>query len=138
MATKVTVELPDNIYQRAQEFARLHQQKVEEAIPALIEQGLAAGGTEAEIIDRTKPNPVVQRERDAYFKLHPQLKEQYLGKYVAIYQGKMIDHDDEPAALFGRVQKQHPNEFVLVTQVHQEPIRTIVVRSPRIVRDKVL
>jgi hypothetical protein len=136
MATKVTVDLPDSLYQRTQRFARLHQQKVEEAISALIEQGLAAGDAE-ETVNWSEPDPAVEREREAYITLHPKLKEQYLGKYVAIYQGKLLDHDDDPAALSTRIHAQHPDEFVLITQVRQEPTRTIVIRSPRIVRDKV-
>jgi len=137
MVTKITVDLPESLYQRAQRFARLHQQDMEEAISALIEQGLAAGEAE-ETVDWSEPDPTVDREREAYLALHPKLKEQYLGKYVAIYQGKLLDHDDDPAALSTRIHARHLNGFVLITQVRQEPIRTIVIRSPRIVRDKVL
>jgi hypothetical protein len=137
MATKITIELPDELYQRTQEFARLHQQKMEEAVSSLIEQGLAAEEEGEKIVDWTKPDPVVDREREAYRAMHPKLKEHYLGKYVAIYQGELIDYDDDPNALAIRIEKQYPDTYVFITHVRQELIRTIVVRSPRIIRDKV-
>jgi hypothetical protein len=43
MATKVTVNLPNSLYQRVQRFARLHQQDMEEAIAALLERGWRLG-----------------------------------------------------------------------------------------------
>src|SRR5690606_1718087 len=104
-------------------------------ISALLEQALAAGEVEDEIVDWSEPDPAVDREMEAYIALHPMLKEQYFGKYVAIYHGELIDYDDEPAALLTRIEAQYPDEFVWLTQVGPEPIETLVVRSPRIVRD---
>ena len=136
---KVTVQLPEAVYERAQQFAQRRQQDMEEAISALVEQGLAADeaedAAENEVVDWTAPDPAVARERQAYRLLHPQLKAQYLGRYVAIFQGQLIDHDSDPAALATRVKAKHPDKFVFITQVRQEPVRTIVVRSPRIVRE---
>jgi hypothetical protein len=134
---KITVELAENLYARAQRFARLHQQGMDEAISALIEQGLAAEEGSGEVLDWTEPDPAVDREREAYIAMHPKLKEQYFGKYVAVYHGELVDSDDDPAALSERVHNKHPGEFIWLTQVREEPIQTIVVRSPRIVRDKV-
>lgn len=135
MVTKITVKLPDSLYQRTQHFARLHQQDMEEAISALLEQALAVGEVEKKIIDWSEPDPAVDREMEAYIALHPRLKEQYLGKYVAIYHGELIDYDGDPAALLTRIEAQYPDEFVWLAQVGPDPIETLVVRSPRIVRD---
>jgi hypothetical protein len=129
------LQLPDNLYQRTRRFANLHQQNMDEAIYSLLEQALAAGEAEEEIIDWSEPDPAVDREMQAYIAMHPMLKEQYFGKHVAIYHGELIDYDDDPAALLSRIDAQHPDEFVWVTQVGPEPIQTLVFRSPRILRD---
>jgi hypothetical protein len=135
MATKVTVSLADSLYQRAQRFARLHDQDMEEAISSLLEEGLAVREAEEEILDWSEPDPIVDRERQAYVAMHSLLKERYFGKYVAIYQGELVDFDDDPAALATRTRAKYAGEFVLITQVRPEAIQTFVMRSPRIVRD---
>jgi Family of unknown function (DUF5678) len=135
MATEITLKLPDRIYRRAQQFARLHQQGMEEAIFDLLDQALTAGETGEEIVDWSDPDPAVDREMEAYIAMHPMLKEQYFGKYVAVYQGELIDSDDDPAALTERIDNQFPDEFVWLTQVGPEPIETIVILSPRIIWD---
>jgi hypothetical protein len=137
MATKIMVELSDDLFQQTQRFARRHQQGMEEAISTLLEQALTAGETDEEVVDWTTPDPVVDREREAYIAMHPKLKEHYLGKYVAIYHGELVDYDDDAATLSMRTDERFGEEFVLMTQVKSEPIETIVIRSPRIVRDKV-
>lgn len=135
MATKITIELPDRLYQETQEFARLHQVEMEAAISALIEHGLVTADVEPELTVLPSSNSVAERERMAYIAQHGVLKEKYLGQYVAIYHGMLIDHDIDAATLSERVRSRYPNEFVLVTLVRQEPIRTIDVRSPRVARD---
>ncbi len=48
----------------------------------------------------------------AYIAMHPMLKERHLGKYVAVYQGELIDHDEDPVALLSRIDEKYPDEFV--------------------------
>ncbi|MCE7981448.1 MAG: hypothetical protein DYG89_09670 [Caldilinea sp. CFX5] len=48
------------------------------------------------------------REEAAYIRLHPQLKVTHFGRYVAIYQGKLIDADDTFGALVERVRRNFP------------------------------
>lgn len=137
MAKKITVELSDDLYQQTQRFARRHQQGMEEAISVLLEQALTTGEADEEIADWRESDPAVEREMKAYIAMHPMLKEEYFGKYVAVYQGELIDLDDDPAALLSRIDEKYPDEFVWLTQVGPEPIETIVVRSPRIMWDAV-
>jgi hypothetical protein len=135
MAKQVTVKLPDSLYKRTQRFANLHQQRLEDAISLLLEQALAVGEASEEMIDWSEPDPAADREMEAYIALHPSLKEQYLGKYVAIYHSNLVDYDDNPVALIERIEEQYPDEFVWLTQVGLEPIQTFVFRSPRIIRE---
>ena len=139
MATKITVKLPDTLYQRTQRFAELHQQEMDEVISSFIEAGLAAkeatGEGEEEILDWTEPDPVLDRELEAYAVLHPQLKDRYMGKYVAIYHGELVDIADDLEELAIRTKTKYGDDFVLIKQVRPEIMQTFVMRSPRIVRD---
>jgi hypothetical protein len=87
------------------------------------------------IDDWSEPNEAVDREMQAYVAMHPQLKQQFLGKHVAIYGGELIDMDDNFAALYARIDAKYPDEFVWLTPVEEEAIPTIVVRSPRFDRE---
>ncbi len=135
MAKQITVVLSDREYQRAQEVARLRQQDMEELLAEVIKEGLDARAANGEQSDWAEHDPAVEREMAAYIALHPELKEKYFGKYVAIYHGALIDLDDDESALFERINEKYPDEFVWLTRVGPEPIETIVMRSPRLVRD---
>jgi hypothetical protein len=50
---------------------------------------------------------------------------------VAIYNGRLIDEDEEYGALFERIDARYPDRFVWMTQVKDEPIETLFVRSFR-------
>jgi methionyl-tRNA formyltransferase len=132
---EITVQLPDTLYQRTRQFAELHQQEMGDAISALIEDALTIAEGKANGVGQLKSETNLDRERDAYLALHPKLKEQHLGKFVAIYQGELIDWDNDAATLARRIRAKYPDNFVWMTQVQQEPMRTIVVRSPRLTRD---
>ena len=71
------------------------------------------------------------REEAAYLAMHAELLAHYAGKYVAIHQGQLIDHDEDGAALYLRVRKQYPDEFVLITPVQPEDREIYQVYSPR-------
>ena len=70
----------------------------------------------------------------AYEAMHAELCQQYLGRYVAIHQGALIDWDPDPIALHKRIRMQFPDKVVLSRKVHQEPERVLHVRSPRLER----
>jgi hypothetical protein len=63
--------------------------------------------------------------------MHPRLIESYLGDYVAIFQGEVIDHDEDVVALTQRIGEKLPNEVVLIRQVEKSAERILNMRSPR-------
>lgn len=73
------------------------------------------------------------REEAAYRAMHQELLASYAGQYVAIYNGQLVDHDQDGTALYLRVRKQFPGEFVLIASVQPEPAETYEVYSPRLV-----
>ena len=76
----------------------------------------------------------MQREKDAFIAMHPQLVQTYLGEYVAIHQGKLIDHDKDDVELIERMRAKLPDEVVLITEVLPELERILYLRSPRLRR----
>jgi hypothetical protein len=125
MTTQVTLELPDHLYERAQELAAQQHQDVAGVITNLLKDALADGEQAG---DGSKLNTSVRREIDAYTTLHPNLVKEYMGNYVAIFQGKLVDHDADFGALMKRVKSRYPDDFVLVRRVDRVPTRTITVR----------
>jgi len=89
----------------------------------------------AHVIDLAEPNDALDREMEAYIAMHSKLKEQYLGKHVAIFQGKLVAHDVEYGALYERVLERYPNKTVWISTVREEAIPTLHLRSPRLERE---
>ena len=130
------LERADEILALAAEvYAGLSDEEIEKIEEAIIDRrDLARSAGEDKTIDWSESDPAVEREMQAYIAMHPTLLEEYLGEHVAIYQGKLIDHDKDPGALLARIDAKFPDEFVWTTQVGSEPVRTFVLRSPRILR----
>jgi hypothetical protein len=132
MTQYVNVPLSEKSYRRIKQWAELRQQDVGEAIADyLADVPLPA---EENVVPPSKPAPQVEQEKSAYLQLYPQLKRSHSGQYVAIYQGQLVDHDEDYGALFARIDDQYPDEFVWLTRVGDEPIDTIRFRSPRLER----
>jgi|688.fasta_scaffold212694_3 hypothetical protein len=137
MIEQATIAVPQKLYERVHRLAQRRQQPVAELIADfmdLVEDHLVFEEASA-IDDWSEPNEAVDREMQAYVAMHPQLKQQFLGKHVAIYGGELIDMDDNFAALYARIDAKYPDEFVWLTPVEEEAIPTIVVRSPRFDRE---
>ncbi len=77
----------------------------------------------------------MQHEVDAFRAMRIDLLAKYANQYVAIYQGRVIDHDSDQLDLFLRIDKQYPDDPVLIRQVRSEVETVYTVRSPRFVRD---
>lgn len=73
----------------------------------------------------------VEREMQAYITIHATLAEKYLGQYVAVLDGHLIDVDSEYDAFYERIDAQYPDLFVWMTKIEEEPIPTLGFRSPR-------
>lgn len=77
---------------------------------------------------------VIDQETESYKILHPHLKDTYLGQHVAIHEGKLIDHDTDASNLVRRVQDKYRRVPILITQVHEQPVREFVIRSPHLAK----
>ena len=58
------------------------------------------------------------------------IKNKYLGQHIAILNGQLIDVDEDYGALYERIDAQYPDRFVWMAAVEDEPMPTLVFRSP--------
>ncbi|MCB8945977.1 MAG: hypothetical protein H6658_19700 [Ardenticatenaceae bacterium] len=126
MGTQVTLTIPDKLYRRAQQVARMKQQDVSEVLVEAIQlTDVGEGSLERET--------AVAREEAAFQQLHPKLWQQYPGQYVAIHDGQLVDHDTDQVTLFLRMREQYPDEFVWIAPVQPQAQEEYHIRSPRLI-----
>jgi len=139
MTTTVTLQLPDQLYEQAKYLAQQQQQELDELLVEEIAKiistktGVSNDAVTAfsdNVAPTVEPDPAVEQERQAYIAMHPFLKANFLGKHVAIYQGQLVDYDDDFGALYARIDAQYPDVFVWLDTVSEEPLETITLRSP--------
>ncbi len=133
MSATVTLTFPDQFYERAKQLARQRHLELE---PLLVDEitKVILAKTESEDYESEEltyePDAAVEQEKAAYTALFPFLRQHYLGKHVAIYHGKLVDHDVDYGALYQRIDESYPNDFVWIDTVGEEPLETITLRSP--------
>jgi len=71
-------------------------------------------------------------EVEAYRRKHPRLRAKYLGEYIAMHNGRVVDHDQDASALYRRIRKRFGQTPVLIRLVEEVPERVLVFRSPRL------
>ena len=65
---------------------------------------------------------------------HSELCAKYSGQYIAMRDGKVIDHDGDLSSLHQRVRARFGNAPVLITPVTAEPVQEFRIRRPRLER----
>ena len=135
MQMPLTVTLSTRISERVQKFAQQHDEELIAVVERILDEALPESFEDQTARDEVEPD-AADLEMQAYIELHPTLKEAFLGQYVAIYQGKLIDHDMDRRALYTRIVTKYPNDFVWLSKVEAEPLRTLVFRSPRFDRGR--
>lgn len=76
----------------------------------------------------------IRAEAAAFEEQRATLLAHYRGEYVAIHQGRVIDHDPNLRTLHLRVFAQVGHTPVLLKRVGDEPERELMFRSPRFER----
>jgi len=129
------VTIPRVLYERVQRLAQVRRQGVDHVLAEVLESSLETAEADESLLNGATDGDEVDREMAAFIAMHPQLREQYDGLYVAIHHGQLIDFDADPLALYKRIDEQFPDEFVWMSQVTKEPLRTLHFRSPRLIRE---
>lgn len=127
---QVTLDIPLDLYQRAEHMASLTQREVTDVIVTSIHLDETDIEAEETPIEATEDHSVA-RERAAFIALHPILLEKYAGEEVAIHGGQVVDHDHDGLALSLRIYQRFPDNFVWIAPVTSSPIEEWHVYSPR-------
>ncbi|HEY7067567.1 MAG TPA: DUF5678 domain-containing protein [Chloroflexota bacterium] len=72
----------------------------------------------------------IDREAEAYTRLHCGLRDKFLGQWVAIHDGQLVDHDADSGALYHRIRAKFGRTAVLIRRVSERPDDEIWIRTP--------
>ena len=125
MTKAVTLHLPDTLFEKAQSLATMQNL----ALHDYLLNWVIRPEIDADTLLET--DSAVDAEERAFRALHPRLMQQFLGQYVAVAGGQVVDHDADQIALYRRVRLTYPDRYVLIAQVQQAPEEVFVFRSPR-------
>jgi hypothetical protein len=76
----------------------------------------------------------LDRELVAYRALYKNLKQRYLGEYVAIRDGEVVGHGPERKPLSRAMRRRYGNDVILIMPVTESPEREWQFRSPKLER----
>ncbi|MCB0065120.1 MAG: hypothetical protein KDE19_23515 [Caldilineaceae bacterium] len=103
----------------------------QELIALVGDHGKSDTPTELDATPDQRRSATMDREEQAFNKLHSSLYPQYAGQYVAIYNEQFVDSDADQVALYRRMRQQYPDEFVWIAPVTERPGEVLHFRSPR-------
>ncbi len=118
-----TVTIPEQVYTELVPMAAQENKDIEQIVGEAVRRCLW------EARERQ-----MDRELEAYRTMHADLKSSYLGQYVAVHAGALVDSDADRSALSRRVRRKFGNAAVLIARVEAEPEREFMLRSPRLER----
>ena len=73
----------------------------------------------------------IQQKVESFMTMHAELSERYLGQYVAVHNGEVVDHDDDFQALHERIRKRFGRQPVMIRRVESNPERAMTFRRIR-------
>ena len=123
----VTLTLTPVIYHAAAQRAHETERTIEEVLTEQLQATLQPFPT----LHVSPQRAAMLREAEAYRTLHPALVKAWLGHYVAVYQGKVVDQDQDEDALLQRRRRNYPGQVVLIRRVEAEAESVLHLRSPR-------
>jgi hypothetical protein len=126
MGTQITLTIPHNVYQQAEDVAKSTNRPVTEILTETILSAFPP-------LHVNKQRAAMQQEVAAFETKYPGLWKQYPHHYVAIYQGIIIDHDTDELTLVQRIDIDYPESVVLIRQVLPQLPQPLVFRLPRFV-----
>lgn len=127
MQKEITLSVPEDIYWQVERVASATRRDV---VDVMLD-------TLAHAFTPYPENPkraAMKTEIAGYEAMHAELVKRFLGQYVAIYQGRLVDQDADPVALHRRITANYAGKVVLSRKVQQEAAPVLHMRSPRLER----
>lgn len=114
-----TILLRDDLQKTLEQEARLESKTINEIVNEAVENYV-----------RDKQRRKIDKEIAAFETMHTNLKRKYLGEWVAIDQGQLVDHDADRVTLYKRVRARFGRKSVLIRQVQEQAVEEIWIRTP--------
>ena len=111
-----TITVEPEIYEQLEAVAEEKQAKTEQIVEEALKRYLWE-----------QNNQKISRESALYREQHSEIKKQYLGQFIAMHQGQIVDHDLEFQPLFERIRARFGNIAVMIKKVEEEP-ETVIYR----------
>ena len=74
----------------------------------------------------------IQSETEAFRNMHTELLSRYADQYVAIYEGKLVDHDPDFQSIHERIRQRFGRQPILIRRVTSEIEHTLTFHSPHL------
>jgi len=129
MGNVTTLEITGELYKRVERLAAWRDQTVTDALQEM----LTVAENRIALLDE---DAQMDFEEAAYEIQHKELFEQFAGEYVAIYKGKLVDHDIDEMTPYFRINERYPHDIVLLKKVRELPEPDLYYRSPRFDREQ--
>jgi hypothetical protein len=121
------VQLPQDLYEAVRKKAVAQHKTTDALVIEWVSEYLGESET-SEIIE------AFEQEVAAFEQLKVTLLQQYAGKFVAIYQDKVVASGNEKLTLLDRVREEFGNVVCYIEQVTPDAPRTVRIPSVRVVR----
>lgn len=127
MGNQITIQILQKTYRKAESLAHRRHQSLTSILDEAIELA------EAAFSQQSQEEQQMELEEAAYEILQGELVAKHLDDYVAIHLGKLVDFDSSERELLVRLNRDYPNEVVLMRKVTLEPESELYFRSPKFV-----
>lgn len=125
MGTQVVLDVPEDIYEQVEKLAVTTERDVAEVLLETITRNFSPFPVDPK-------QSVMNQNVETYKELHAELVKTHLGQFVAICDGRLVDHDPDSVSLLQRVRTQYPEKVVLRRKVESVPEYQLQIRHPRI------
>ena len=108
---------------------------IEERLALIREIAAMPPSFSTETLSPSLPQPFstqLYREQAAWYALPAEERKCYQGEYVALHQGKVVDHDPDQRGLYIRIRERYGRAPVPILPADQEQPPTFVIHSPRL------
>lgn len=100
---------------------------------ALIRAIASLGPTEpGRSADASSGGGVLAAEQEAWFARPHAERNRYAGEYVAVHEGKVVDHDPNQRAIYLRARSYYGNQPVLIVKADWDTEPEFTIRSPQL------
>jgi plasmid stability protein len=130
MMRTLQIELAEQTYQALRLWAKDHNRTLEDAAQEAIDQVVL--GKESATVNATNPEDKIRREAEAWRTQAQAERSRYLGEFVAVHEGRVVDHDPDRRQLYLRVREKWGTIPILITSAEASAPREYRILSPQI------